>query len=120
MKMDMKTAQSAYTVTQADSQQSLSAGLSASTATKAGQRGAQSARQQKTPTVTYTRSSQKPSTDTKATAQEEMELLAGMFNDLKRKFKTAGLLTVKRSASTHEMVLVITPRLEVLMRGENE
>jgi len=120
MTMDMKTEQSEYTVTPAGSPPSLSDGRSASTKTKAALLGGQSARQQKTPTANSTRSLQKQSADTKANAQEEMELLAGMFNDLKRKFKTSGLLTVKRAASTREMVLVISPRLEVLMRGENE
>ena len=118
MKMDMKTEQSAYTLTTDAPPSSLSAGHSAST--KAAQLGGQSARQQKTPTATYTRSSKKPSTDTKASAEQELELLTGMFNDLRRKFQSSGLLTVKRAASTREMVLVISPRLEMLMRGGNE
>ena len=128
MTTNSQTKQSASMQTQADSQQSLSAGRSASTRTltdqTTAQYGAQSASQRATSTANSTRYSQKPSTNTLATEQEELELLAGMFNDLRKKFKESGLLTLRRALPTAQdqrgaLHLVISNKLEDLMKGVN-
>src|SRR5574343_2004992 len=116
MTTNLQTKQSASMLTTDGNRQSLSAGQRAST--KTDQLTAQSASQSATRTAASTRSL--PSTS-KSSSSEETELLTGMLWTIVKTLKEqGGLLTQKRLPLTGEMVLVISPRLELLMRQSDE
>ena len=121
-KLTLLTGQSASTQTPTDRRQSLSGGVSA--LTPSAERTGQSAPARETHTVTYTQSLRQQSANTLTDENSDNKVLAEMFSDLMKKFRSENMIVRRRMASTGKdhpgaLVLIITPALEALMQDVN-